>query len=518
MIRDAGPASVSLPALRVPEWSRNLAPRDAMITPHQRHSWVWAVIPPASRRVRVVGNAQLAATLRHAGLEVVLEPVGAVRRRRDDGEPTGVDATLMPLGGGTSARQVVGLAADSAPIVAVTIGGGDVPIRDRVPRAQRGFELLLTPLTAAWARLVRAPVALLLRGTRRRVFLLAMSDRSRSTYGLGSGLLRRRLVPTGWIVVASRQERPGSVVEAAAARASSALGRELHERGMSVVESGKVMLELADGAERRYILRVTAGSSTPFLENALEAVGALTSSNVPDAVRDRLVEPLTVDRLGPALYSLEPKVAGEHPRRMSARLWQDCLDFLVALHRLPGGGGDTAAFVQTEVGGDLELVARHVDARGRKVLELLQPELADCLGGVPLGWEHGDFWLQNLLAREGRLATVLDWDTAARASLPMLDLMDLIALSSRRSSTLTPGPRSVGVLWPLVRAGGDRRMHEYAEATGTPRDARTLRALARAYWLRRVARDLRDYPDRQVRRRWIAENIHAPLAELERWK
>ncbi len=59
-------------------------------------------------------------------------------------------------------------------------------------------------------------------------------------------------------------------------------------------------------------------------------------------------------------------------------------------------------------------------------------------------------------------------------------------------------------------------MHEYAEATGTPRDRRTLEALARAYWLRRVARDMREYPDRQVRRRWIAENVHRPLAHLER--
>lgn len=489
---------------------------DAMVTLHQRHSWAWAVIPPTSRCVRVVGNAQLAATLRQAGLEVVLEPARALRQTDDSGERSSVDATLVPLGGGASAREILRATGDGAPLVAVTIGGDDTPIRDRVSRAQRALELLVTPLKAARARLAGARVAALLRRTGRCVFLLAMSDRSRSTYGLGRGLLRRGLVPTGWIVVASRQARVGSVVEAAVTRAASALGRPLHQRAMNVVESGKVLLELADRAERRYILRVAAGSSTPFLENALGAVGAMTSPDVPDVVRDRLVQPLAVDRLGPALYCLEPKVAGAHPRRMSARLWRDCHDFLVALHGSPGGGGDTARFVQRELGDDLALLARHVDARGRRVLDLLRHELADRLGVVPLGWEHGDFWLQNLLIQEGRLAAVLDWDTAAPASLAMLDLMDLTALSSWRRSALTPGPRCIAVLWPLARAGGDRRMHEYAEATGTPRDPRTLEALARAYWVRRVARDLRDYPDRQVRRRWMAENVHIPLGELER--
>ena len=70
------------------------------------------------------------------------------------------------------------------------------------------------------------------------------------------------------------------------------------------------------------------------------------------------------------------------------------------------------------------------------------------------------------------------------------------------------------MLLPLARGGGDARIREYCAATGTPADPTTLEALARAYWIARVGRDLRTFADRPARRRWMDENVHRPLAAL----
>ena len=69
-------------------------------------------------------------------------------------------------------------------------------------------------------------------------------------------------------------------------------------------------------------------------------------------------------------------------------------------------------------------------------------------------------------------------------------------------------------LWPLAREGGNREIGAYCEATSTPKDPATLEALAIAYWLTRVGRDLRTFADRSHRRFWMTENIHRPLAVL----
>ena len=92
---------------------------------------------------------------------------------------------------------------------------------------------------------------------------------------------------------------------------------------------------------------------------------------------------------------------------------------------------------------DIRLLENYADEAGKRTLNNLRDELCDRLADLTLGWGHGDFWQENLLTDGERLVAVLDWDTATPASLPMLDLMDLIALSRRRDRGLTPGPR-----WP----------------------------------------------------------------------
>jgi aminoglycoside phosphotransferase (APT) family kinase protein len=233
-------------------------------------------------------------------------------------------------------------------------------------------------------------------------------------------------------------------------------------------------------------------------------------------VFDRVPWPLAHGELGLARWSLEAKAPGRHPRRVAVGLWRDCLAFLIALHRL-GCDGTTAgsAGLDEVLRSQAQHVGAHADGDCAAALERIASDLAERLATLPLGWAHGDFWAENLLVDRGGLGTVVDWDWAEPHGLPALDLMDLIALSRRRIRDVAPGQRLLEMLWPLTRAGGDERLRTYCAAVDVPADARTLEALAVAYWLDRTARDLRPFADRSRRSAWLQSNLRVPLAALE---
>ena len=131
------------------------------------------------------------------------------------------------------------------------------------------------------------------------------------------------------------------------------------------------------------------------------------------------------------------------------------------------------------------------------------------------GWAHGDFWTANLLVAGDRLTGVLDWDGATADGLPLSDLLHLLAHADRESRRLPHGRRCLERLWPLARRGDDPALLAYCEATELPPDA--LEPLAVAYWLERVARDLRTFADRAGRLAWIDVNVLRPLAALDSW-
>jgi aminoglycoside phosphotransferase (APT) family kinase protein len=254
---------------------------------------------------------------------------------------------------------------------------------------------------------------------------------------------------------------------------------------------------------------VASGTARGLLLRSEAIRGALTAL-APSPVGDRLVAPIAGDETGSVRWTLEPKVGGVRPRHFDARLRADCVEFLVALHRTPVGRGGFAA--PAEEAAALRPWLAH---RERAVLERVSARLGRRLVDVARGWSHGDFWPGNLLVRRGRLAHVLDWDAAATDGLPLLDLLHLIAYGKRSLRRLPHGLRCVRALWPLAAAGGSPDIRRYCAATATPADADTLEALAIAYWLGRVARDLRTFADRPHRPQWMADNVHRPLAELE---
>jgi hypothetical protein len=229
-------------------------------------------------------------------------------------------------------------------------------------------------------------------------------------------------------------------------------------------------------------------------------------------VRERLVVPLAQGNVGPLRYSLEPNARGGHPWRMSNELWSESLEFLVALFGLDLAGTQMPSDPSLAAFG--ERMADYVSAEDRQALPSIVAGVEERLAGVRHGQSHGDFWSENFLVREGRLETVLDWEWAARDALPLLDLFDPIALSRRRVRDFTPGERFTEVLWPLVRAGGDERIHSYCRAVGMEPDLETLEGLAVAYWLNRVARQLHPLAVFPQRAGWAERNLHGPIQRL----
>jgi glycosyltransferase involved in cell wall biosynthesis len=468
-----------------------------------RHTWVWTVLPVGCRRVRAVGDPALDTILDEAGFQL-------------NGAGASPQAVLIARGGGSGRARLRAAARELVPggLAAIAVGGGSRSVLERVPRPVRVLQLLLSPLAATAAGTEAARAARTLRREGLQVTALRTGDRARR-HGLGRGSwARRRQLPVGWIVAGTRGPREPSVLDAAIAGASACAGTRLQRVAATVFESGKLLVELADPGGRAYVLRIAGKPARAQLDRSLDALARLARAGPEDSVRGRIPWPVAAGELGLARWSLEVKAPGRHPRWMTSGLWDECVEFLLSLHGLdaPRRSGDAGA----ELAVAAQRVAPHAVPGRRATLERLLPQLGERLDGMPLGWSHGDFWNENLLVSGDRLVAVLDWDWGDPHGLPALDLMDLLALSSRRTRGLEPGQRLLAVLWPLARAGGDARVRAYCAGTGTPADRGTLEGLAVAYWLLRVARDLRPFTDRARRPPWIAANVHAPLLALER--
>lgn len=457
-----------------------------------RHGWAWAVIPADCRRAEVLGDGELAALLRAAGVRQVAEDTSL------QAQP-GPDAIL--LGPGRSAGSDIDAVADRlAPggIVAVPVGGGGRSGVARWARRRVGAAARVAASSRRWERAMRAA------GLEPRT--LATGARWRAHHlQPGDG---RALPTTGAIVIGTRGKPRPNVLERGLAEAEHALGTRLRIAETTVRGSGALLARAIADDGHEYLLRLAAGPSAALLESSLANLRAI-AAGAPGMVRDRLVLPLAECDLELASLAVEPRVEGRAPSRLGRRLWSESLEFLVGLRSATPAGPAPAGLAA-----DADQLAPHLSEPERGVLERTVRSLADLLAPLPTGWGHGDFWPGNLLARRGRLLAVVDWDGARADALPLLDLLHLIALGDTRLRRRSHGRRCTAALWPLARSGGDERIRAYCEATATPREPATLEALAVAYWLTRVARDLRTFGDRAGRRRWMEENVHHPLAEL----
>jgi len=428
-----------------------------------QHGWVWAALPPGPGSVMVRGDPGLAAALADAGWSVVPEarPLRAAEAIRD--------AAALEDG------AVLTLAAD-----------GSGSRRALAETIRIGRRLEAAGLDVDW----------IATGDRSRRHRLRVAD------GVCAARPYRRV-----ILVASRGVRPPTALTTARAAAEAAAGTRLAPRGVRVLAGGMLLVEL-DAPGGRRLLRVASGAAGELLERS-ESIRAALAAAAPAAVRDRLVAPIARGESGAVRWMLEPKLPGGRPRHLSATLRADCLELLVALRATPAVRGFEAPADEAAA------LAPWLAGRERAVLERVSARLGERLADVARGWCHGDFWSGNLLVRRGRLGHVLDWDAAVADGLPLIDLLHLMAYGDRSLRRLPHGLRCTRALWPLAAAGGTPEIRRYCETTATPSRSGTLEALAIAYWLGRVARDLRTFSDRPHRPQWMADNVHQPLAELE---
>lgn len=512
------------------------------------HAWVWAVVPPDCGPVSVAGDPQLAHVLARSGLDVILA---------DDERPC--DVVLAAGSLAPACTEDGRLLRPEARIVAVDLRPH---VRwARRGRLGRGLQLLLAPLLERRGRAAVAAVgdALTVLGYAARP--LPTGNRI-APWGLGEHATASAPPtdrPTGAIVVGRRADpaharaearpaaRPGgrrppkkperidpewaeagtagadrpdestlTVVSAAVEEAGLAIGRPLRSRGMVTLESGKILHDIVADDER-YVLRTGAGPSGELIDASVLLLEHLATASPPAEVRSVVIWPIAHGTVGPARYVLERRAPGHHPRRVTNALWGECSGFLAALH-LTGQDGRTASdqrFVD-RVDAWCRRMSSHLPPAEVSLLSALGDRVLDAVRDVRLGFGHGDMWPANLLVEDGRLRAVLDWDWGSRDSLPMLDALELWAMTAASKAAAEPGPRAVDLLVPSARVGFDERLRSHARAIDLELDARTALALTAAYWLERSFRDLRPFSARPKDRRWFSANVIRPLRFLAR--
>ena len=311
-------------------------------------------------------------------------------------------------------------------------------------------------------------------------------------------------LPQRAVVSAWRGSQPPTLLDAVAAEAAAAVGepilprRVLARAGMTVV--------LCDA----FVLRVVIGPGRHKIELLEAALDALRRTSPPEVVDRRVPWVLARGRTGIAEWSLERRLEGHaSTHRFSPALLDDCVDFLVALHR---GGADGPGRAVSE---DARIVAAACPepADAERVIALGR-QLDAGLAALPRGFGHGDFWAPNLLVRHGRLSGVVDWDSAAPGRLPAIDLLhlELTAERERKREYIGEGVTRHHLAW--ARGGGDDVVRTYARRLGIHLGPELLESLVLAYWLDRIAFELRVYADRTGRPVWMHNNIRLVLDAL----
>lgn len=311
------------------------------------------------------------------------------------------------------------------------------------------------------------------------------------------------LLPTRALVVGRRASAEPTLLEAAIADASASCGRRLVFTAPSVRAGPLVAVAEED------VLRVAIGPARMQIGRQAAALEALREARAPELHSTQIPWLTGTGAVGFAVWSLERALEGRPPRRVSASLVNECLDFLVALHasRVPGAPAKSPI-------ADAEIVGDACSASRLSQVRALGASVADAVSNLPRGFAHGDFFHGNLLVGpDGRLSAVLDWDAAGPGRLPLLDLIHFRHLSEYSASDLDWGPALVTSLLPAILSG-DHIVSEYCRRVGIEPSRRELTAVVAAYWLDRVANQLTSFADRAEQPLWLARNVEFVLERL----
>jgi hypothetical protein len=316
-----------------------------------------------------------------------------------------------------------------------------------------------------------------------------------------AGVHRPERYPRRAVVVAGDPSSPLRVDEVLAVLGHPPLA-VLLDRGVPVLPSpgGTLLLPF-----ERDLLRVGLGRGRGQVEDPAAVLARLAAADLGPAARARVPALREAARTGPLSWSYEQRLPGSDPRPpLSPALLDDCADFLAALHSVrdeePPRALPTAALAGCASRPDVvRALARRAEERVR---------------GLPLGFGHRDFWHRNLLVQDGRLSGVVDWDSAARATLPFLDLLHLVTAQAQRPGGHTWGRAVVEELLPWAQRGGDAHARRYAAMLELPLDPSLLRALVDVYCLEWLDYQLTRYADRRADGRWLRGNVATVVSAL----
>jgi Ser/Thr protein kinase RdoA (MazF antagonist) len=140
----------------------------------------------------------------------------------------------------------------------------------------------------------------------------------------------------------------------------------------------------------------------------------------------------------------------------------------------------------------------------------IQSDLRGALCGrtVRVSWVHGDFWPSNvLIAPDGTLTGVVDWERAAPDELPIHDLLHLVLHGARFEAA----HRNLGAAVRAVLGGAPLLPDEWQvlQSFDLPLDATpaSLRLMVLLYWLRYVATYLEKVPGQARNQWWVRKNV-----------
>jgi aminoglycoside phosphotransferase (APT) family kinase protein len=433
-------------------------------------------------------------------------PAGATRFRVSDAE---LRATLQDAGGELVEQDPdveIGPTADlrgDAAVAVVDLGRSDLYGRSRPGRAwkrtSQSFSVRVRAAKAGRAlKAVGYESADVIPWDLGQTFALPeIRDRRHRGTFVERGLLDH--FPQRALVVGRRSAAEPTLLDAAVAEVIGDDGDEL-----SVWLSMREGLLIRSDSQR--ILRVAVGPARNQLDAHRASLVALEAA--PSHVRKLVPRLLGRGRRGLADWSLEERIAGARPPApLSERLRHECVDFLVELHAV--GGAPTC---DTSATGMARLAEQVCSPERRAVVREIGRHVDASLADVKRGFVHGDFFRGNLLAADGKLVGVVDWDAGGAGRLPLIDLIHF-KLYSQRLGSEDWGPAIVDDLLPWASAGGDEVVRGYCSRVGLELGAR-LPIFVAAHWLDHVAYQLRTYADRRSRRRWVERNVDQVIDAL----
>ena len=283
-----------------------------------------------------------------------------------------------------------------------------------------------------------------------------------------------------------------------------------------------VLLDDDDGHLAFLKLADSAGGSAQ-LAREREMLTLLARRVTGTDLRDLLPETIDAGQHEKWSYVMQRAIPGEPATPLLAdptsRRWlvQEAASLAVRLHDATVDEHHlTSADLDDWVDRPIALIARLATPSATLAarLEALRTELRAWLAGATLrlGFIHGDYWSENLMAdrRDLRVTGIVDWDSADSANMVAHDLLHFVLYSRKLLRGSEIGAEICRALGP--DPGWQPEEQPAIDRVAATRDAGGFRVPLLLYWLRIVSENFARQPAATRRRTWVSDNIDAVLA------